>query len=466
MYLREITIRDIKCFDEIKLDFAEPASKDGAEAPVRRWTVILGENGLGKSSLLQCIAVPLAGPWAMRELVPVAEGWVRFGEGYGHIQAVLERSDGDAQGPARHKRTQYQPTFVVTGGDLSKAPAALQDEGAVPTIMEWTRDVGGREREAAERQVSWLRRYAYAEATTGWFACGYGPFRRMSEGSAETTRILESGRRAARFVTLFRRDAALTGAVDWLVSLHNTAREGNEASARSLALVHAVFSKDFLLEPVQLQVDARHASLRFAQGEPVPFSALSDGYRSMLALGIDLMRWLLAAFPTSDDPLAERGVVLIDELDAHLHPRWQRRIGEWLLARFPRLQFIVVTHSPFLAQVRPEGNLLLRRVEGRVVVQQGPTQASDWRIDQVLTDLFDLSSARSVAFERRLEDLVDLRTKAKTRALDGADRTRAAQLEAWANDLPAALEDRDDQELAARLQKEIQRRKREVGALK
>lgn len=463
MYLREVTIRDIKCFDEIRLDFS--SSGDGDEAAVRRWTVILGENGLGKSSLLQSIAIPLAGPGAMRELVPVADGWVRLGRSHGEIEAELEWTEGDAQLPHWPKKTPYHPRFAVTGADPSRLPEGLQEVSSIPVIVDWVGAREGRERETASKQMSRLKKTAYAEGKPGWFACGYGPFRRLSGGSQDADRILYSGRRSARFVTLFREDAALTSATEWLVKLHNTGREGDEAANRSLAVVQGAFEKDFLLEPVQLQVDARHASLKFEKGAPIPFSALSDGYRSMLALGIDLMRWLIAAFPSSDDPLGERGVVLIDELDAHLHPQWQRRIGEWLLAKFPRLQFIVVTHSPFLAQVRPDGNMLLRRERGRVVVHQGPQRVSDWRVDQVLTELFDLASVRSVGFEQRLANLLALRRKAKRHALEGSDRARYEQLELWAEALPAPLEDGDDRALAERLRKEIQRRERELGEL-
>src|SRR5262249_26323685 len=160
-------------------------------------------------------------------------------------------------------------------------------------------------------------------------------------------------------------------------------------SERALEVVRKTFREEFLLHPADIHVDARRAWLELTGGPKVPFSALSDGYRSMLALGIDLMRWLLDAFPDSTDPLQERGVVLIDELDAHLHPLWQRHIGEWLLARFPRLQFIVVTHSPFLAQVQAEGNLLLRSRKGRVVVDRCAERVTDWRVDQVFTELFD-----------------------------------------------------------------------------
>ena len=84
-------------------------------------------------------------------------------------------------------------------------------------------------------------------------------------------------------------------------------------------------------------------------GQRVATLSLSDGYRSVLALAGDLIWRLLMAFPESNDPLQEEGTVLIDELDIHLHPVWQRQIPGVLRELFPNLQFIVTTHSPFIA---------------------------------------------------------------------------------------------------------------------
>jgi predicted ATP-binding protein involved in virulence len=70
MYLKRSTVRNIKCFSDFQLDFGEPGE-------IRPWTALLGRNGLGKSTLLQAMAAALAGPSAVRELLPVAEGWVR-----------------------------------------------------------------------------------------------------------------------------------------------------------------------------------------------------------------------------------------------------------------------------------------------------------------------------------------------------------------------------------------------------
>ena len=78
MFLKRITLRNIKCFEDLTLDFGRG---DG----VRHWTTIFGMNGLGKSTLLQAMGVALAGPSAVRELMPVADGWARQGCPYGEI---------------------------------------------------------------------------------------------------------------------------------------------------------------------------------------------------------------------------------------------------------------------------------------------------------------------------------------------------------------------------------------------
>lgn len=91
-------------------------------------------------------------------------------------------------------------------------------------------------------------------------------------------------------------------------------------------------------------------------GVEIPVRQLSDGERGSLALVLDLTRRLAQANPGLDDPAAKGpGVVLIDEIDLHLHPKWQREIVRNLPDAFPQLQFIATTHSPqVIGEVEPE----------------------------------------------------------------------------------------------------------------
>ena len=106
--------------------------------------------------------------------------------------------------------------------------------------------------------------------------------------------------------------------------------------------------------------------------ETLAIDQLSGGYRNMLALVADLARRMAQGNPHLDDPLQSEAVVLIDEVDLHLHPSWQQRVLPDLMRTFPNAQFIVSTHSPqVLTTVKPEHIVSLYR-EGDGIVDGGP----------------------------------------------------------------------------------------------
>ncbi len=114
--------------------------------------------------------------------------------------------------------------------------------------------------------------------------------------------------------------------------------------------------------------------------EELSMDQLSGGYRIMLALAADLARRMAQGNPHLDDPLQSEAVVLIDEIELHLHPSWQQRILADLARTFPNTQFIVSTHSPqVLTTVKPEHIVELRRRSGRIVAEpaSAPTYGAE-----------------------------------------------------------------------------------------
>lgn len=465
MYLRRIVLQNIKCFTEFELDFTEGGD-------VRLWTALLGRNGLGKSTLLQAIGVVLAGPVAVRELLPVAEGWVREGQPYGEIKAELKWTEEDALPPGRPKTiSPYIARYVVTGNNPEGLAEVFPDYYTVPTaaIVDWPGTGTSKQRGDVVRDMNKLKQTAYTEGKPGWLGCGYGPFRRLSGGAQDADRILYGRRKSARFVTLFREDAALTNAEKWLIELYNTARDGDVAQQRTLEQVKAVFAVDLFPQPTTLHLNARNALLQIGDKVPVRFQDLSDGYRSMLALAIDLLRWLIDAFPDANNPMDCSGVVLIDELDAHAHPTWQREIGDWLRQKFPKIQFIVATHSPFLAQVadESEGNVVLEDQGLFGVRPRTDVEAVDvWRIDQILTELFDLPTTYKPKVEQLLERHQELHRKQRERRLSEPEEKEYQQLTLWREEkiLPA-IEDPEQRRTAQALQKAVQKHRAELKDL-
>ncbi len=168
----------------------------------------------------------------------------------------------------------------------------------------------------------------------------------------------------------------------------------------------------------------------------VHLEQLGQGYRSMIAWVVDFASRLYDEFPDSPNPLAEPAVCLVDEIDLHLHPRWQRSIMSYLSERFPNTQFIVTAHSPLIVQAAQDANVVVLRRDGdHVVIDQSLKGVQGWRIDQILTsDLFGLETARPPQYAALISERKALLTKSK---LSAADKKRLAELDAQMEALPA-----------------------------
>ena len=162
---------------------------------------------------------------------------------------------------------------------------------------------------------------------------------------------------------------------------------------------------------------------------------LSLGCRTLLTWMVDLASRLFDRYPKSKNPLAEPAVVLVDEIDLHLHPRWQRTLMGFLSEQFPNTQFIATAHSPLVVQAAQDANIALLRREGDpVVIDNDVERIQNWRVDQILTsELFGLESARPPQISPALEERN--KTLAKSR-LTKADEKRLAETDAQIGDLP------------------------------
>jgi predicted ATP-binding protein involved in virulence len=131
---------------------------------------------------------------------------------------------------------------------------------------------------------------------------------------------------------------------------------------------------------------------------------LSDGEKSLLALASDLARRLAMTYPDSVNPLHEAGLVLIDEIELHLHPEWQRIIIQRLTQTFPGCQFIVTTHSPqVLSNVKPECIHILAIEDDNVVVKR-PERSYGRDSNRILEDIMGVSK-RPPEIEARILEL-------------------------------------------------------------
>jgi hypothetical protein len=271
----------------------------------------------------------------------------------------------------------------------------------------------------------------------GWFAAGYGPFRRLTgSGGEDEASILYGGGREARMLTLFKESAALTRCEKWLTTLYgesiDPALPQHPESAQRLESVTGLVNA---LLPNGVRIDTittKGVGFRSQSGVEVALSQLSDGYRSFLALAIDLLRHILERddiiYSLDAGVVLADGVVLIDEADAHLHPTWQREIGFQMCRVFPGIQFIVSTHSPFVAQAARDDGLFVVRTDrgGRISISRGES-VRGWKADQILlSPLFGLTSTRDASTDDLMErraNLLGLANPSDVEAAELADVT-------------------------------------------
>ena len=382
MLIEELVIDNIRCFEKTTLRFRN-----------RKWITLLSQNGCGKSTVLQSLALLLAGPEGAQKLAPRPVGWLRDEEQPGKLSIKIHQSDGDpGQFGSERVTRSFGYTFFLTGNKRLTIRNKVYTEPGV--------------HESAEKRLTWLRQNAFVSKGLGWFAVGYGAFRRLTRKSEIIVPSLEPQARYTNFFTQFDEDQPLSAFERWMVYLdYRIVKNKDSEAKRQQALGIAAINR---LLPEGVRFDSVTAEGRIffdVEGTKVPTLALSDGYRSVLALAGDLVWRLIQAFPDSNDPLKEVGVVLIDELDIHLHPLWQRDIALWLREQFPNLQFIVATHSPLIAAgAGPEAlTLKFSLNEGKGTVEEVP-DVSAMNVDRLLQNrAFGLVSPYSPQTQSKID---------------------------------------------------------------
>ncbi|MEW6154018.1 MAG: AAA family ATPase [Actinomycetota bacterium] len=248
---------------------------------------------------------------------------------------------------------------------------------------------------------------------------GYGATRLLPRHPAEGP----SPDAIADFDNLFDPFVPLVDATAWLLSLQD---DQFTAAARGLAGLLEMDEGDALTRhPSSREVRCRKKSI----GRAVRIEELSDGYQSVVALAVDIMAVLLNRW---SDLSAAEGVVVLDELGAHLHPRWRMRIVSSLRECFPRVQFLVTTHDPLCLKGLRDGEaVVMERLadeERTVVARTDLPPVAGMRADQLLTsEFFGLRSTIDPSLDAQFDEYFRLKG---ARSRTAAEEARLAELAA------------------------------------
>ncbi len=418
VYFLSLDVENVLCFKERqKLDLCD---NNGNPA---QWTVILGNNGVGKTTLLRSLnRMELKLDRYTNSTIPFRLSANQDDETLQQLK-VLEPNGAKIY------------TKVVRGNTLSEIKLS-HSENSIEHEFDVT--VGY----ALSGQITELE---------GLICYGYGATRRM--GKTSLSDILYSDNSAS----LFLDNATLINAEEWLLQTDYAIKsKRSEKGIRTSAESHARRKKHYNqiievlksilpdVEDIRIELDEyleRPTAEFLTPFGWVRLSSLGLGYRTTIAWMVDLAVRLFKRYPDSEDPLAEPAIVLVDEIDLHMHPQWQRTIMEFLTERFPNTQFIVTAHSPLVVQAAQDANIVLLRREGdQVKINNNPEIIENWRVDQVLTSVFEMPSARSAKIEPLLKRRKEILTQPN---LTKDDRAELKELESQIGTLPTAENSED-----------------------
>ena len=350
-------------------------------------TVFHGENAHGKTSVLSAIATGLG---SISMLLPNVSG------------IGFRKSD-------RRGLRRLRVGLTAVGG------------------VRWDRRVFGKRRTTVRRDLQ-----EAIDAIVNADREGNGPLDLPIIAFYDTDRaVFDQPRRRRGFKTEFPRYAALEGALSARTDFRDFfkwfyAKENEELRSQKTrrdfghrlkdlqavrtaieSMVPAVSNPRIELSPLRFVVSAGQED---GVPEVLSLDQLSGGYRIMLALAADLARRMAQGNPHLDDPLQSEAVVLIDEIELHLHPAWQQRVLADLARTFPNSQFIVTTHSPqVLTTVQPEHIIELRRENGGIVAERASAPTYGAEAGDVLTTVMGVDRRpRGNEFAKKLEDYMDL----------------------------------------------------------
>lgn len=381
MRINSATLKNFRGIEELSLGF-----------PATNTSVIVGINGAGKSSILDCIAIMLS------RLI----GRIRTSTGTGRFFG---------EGDIRNEAAETQNSIEVT-------------LGSTPIAWSVTKTRQGKKQQSITNLENLKEVVAQFAPEGGVEASTNIPLVVYYHVNRAVLDIPLRIRSRHEFDQLAAYDQALAGArndfrlfFEWFRNREDIENEElRDLTADGKQMVRepsAKYGTDRQLRAVRTATEQlmpgftdlrvrRKPHLRMTvekDGEELVVNQLSDGEKCLLAMTGDLARRLAIANPSLKDPLEGQGVVLIDEVDLHLHPQWQRMIVPSLEMTFPKCQFIVTTHSPLVLSYLQKEQVFL--VEDFRLVEKTPhTYGRD--VGSVLFDVMAVLD-RPDEMKKRLE---------------------------------------------------------------
>ncbi len=401
MYVERLNLENIRTFARSEISLIHPdmvfrlPGSDGAEnrrllprPKLPNVNLLLGDNSSGKTTVLQAIALATLGPAAREAQLPLRR-LVRFPPG--HEPAMKD----DLQRRASIRAQLYMHRQEKMENSRLESMQRLERRGELESIEFAGAGIGDK---------IWAP--VFESRNAAFFCVAYGATRRVESLDSPELDLRRRGWfvRGRRVQSVFQDAFVLNTLANWLPRL------GTDKPARyeevSQLLKQMIGQGHFLF--TETIADGEFCFER--GGTSVPFPALSDGYRGFIGWVGELLYHLCYACPRGEHLVDLPGVVMVDEIDLLLHPKWQMNVIRTVAKALPRMQFIFTSHSPLVAGSLEWMNINLLKVNpktNRTVAKRLKQSIHGLDADQILiSDFFGLNTTRAGSKRRKLDELV------------------------------------------------------------
>jgi len=372
MIVEKLKLRNFRGIEKINLKFDEQIN------------VIYGANGTGKSSILDAIVIMLS--WAANRIKhskssgkPIVENDIKNGEPFASIKLITDEADWKIVKTRKGHNAKGKSNYSGLKAFVNSVQADISNNGEntnIPLFVYYPIN-----RAVIDIPIRIKQRHNFDVLSAYDEALGGG----------------------ASFRTFF----------EWFREKEDLENELNANVVQRIEdpQLQAVRKAWELFLPGFKNFKIRRSPLRLEvekNGEKVTVNQLSDGEKILITVIGDLARRLAIANPVLDDPLNGEAIVLIDEIDLHLHPKWQRMIIDKLPKVFPNCQFIVTTHSPHvITHTKVENLIRLTQIDMKIDWER-PYESYGKNVDRVLEDLMGLETTRPDSVEEELATIYTL----------------------------------------------------------
>lgn len=401
MHIQKLKIGNLRSFKNAEIEFNLPETK-GLEFP--NVNVLLGDNGVGKTSVLRAVALATLGPLLSGSSGFVSEGLVR------------QQTPPEPQPTKKYAKINLdksEPAVLTATIASTESEFSSKDNWVMPSHFSMTtriRTLGSTEKldwsVSPNSTAESAENLQFDDASPAFFVVGYGATRRV-EASAQvdsSARMKSRLRRYERVAGLFEEHMSLMPLSYWLPAF---AEQNKGRYKQVITLINRLL-------PTHCQIQSSPSKTRDGlehlfemNGVVLPFRALSDGFRGYIGWIGDMLFHICQGVRSGERLNQTKGVVMVDEIDLHLHPEWQRTVVPTLASALPGIQFIFTTHSPLVVGSLASENLYVLDLEEEAsVIKRLPETVQGKSSDQILlSPYFGLDSTRSGPTAEALSDL-------------------------------------------------------------